>query len=212
MKKNKILIASVVLFLVASVNMASAQNDSIYGLEVSKENKTISFYSTYDMTNAKQICTFSYDGASDNLLWRSTSYRNRYDLNSISFYEGSWIWVCEKITEDIYKVNVQSADLMRYLIPEDKPTRIELWIEGEGFISPTPGSAIGGSNVLIFYYHPTIETSLTKLETDENYTYKYFLLSGIESKTKPVGVPFIRRMYYNGILISTDKRIELIKQ
>jgi hypothetical protein len=137
----KILVAVWGLFLMTSMNVVLAQDterqDSIYGLEVSKENKTISFYSTYDMTNAKQICTFSYDGASDNLLWRSTSYRNRYDLNSISFYEGSWIWVCEKITEDIYKVNVQSADLMRYLIPEDKPTRIELWIEGKDFISPT---------------------------------------------------------------------------
>lgn len=48
-------------------------------------------------------------------------------------------------------------------------------------------------------------TSLIELKTDKNYTYKYFYLSGIECKAKPVGVPFIQVTYENGKPIASDK-------
>ncbi len=64
----------------------------------------------------------------------------------------------------------------------------------------------GKSNVLSFFFDP-LSTSLKETVNDGNYVYNYFFLSGVESKTKPVGVPFIQKKYHNGILISTDKRI-----
>jgi hypothetical protein len=45
------------------------------------------------------------------------------------------------------------------------------------------------------------------LEADKNYSYKYYLLSGIASNTKPIGMPFIEMTYMNDILISQNKSL-----
>ncbi len=218
MKITKFLTVALGLFLMGNVNVNVVlaqeenmeKNDSIYGLEVSRENGAISFYSTYDMNNAKRIHVLSYDEISNDLLTWIVSFREESDLNSIVIKEmdAGIPWICVKTEENIYKLSVHSDFFIRWLIPEDKLTRIELYIEGEGFIPPTDGlsETIGKSNVLTFFFNP-VTTSLMELETDKNYIYKYFLLSGKESQEIPVGVPFIQMIYINNTLVHSNKSL-----
>lgn len=217
MKTMRILAMVLGIFLTVSVNVALAQdesrNDSIYGLEVSKENMNITFYSTYDMNNATRIFIFSYDKTTNTRLF--ADYFSRKDSVSFEIASIGVVLFYEKTTEDIYKINKSPNDfsmlgfLNYILIPEDKPTKIELYIEGEGFAPPSDNlrsGIVGRSNVLTFFFDPLMETtSLNETLIGKNYVYKYFFLSGLESKTKPVGVPFIQATYNNGVLISTDK-------
>ena len=144
MKIIKALIVFSGLFLTVNIHIASAQgkagNDSIYGLEVSKKEKNIRFYSTYDMGNSKTIRILSYDGESDKLRGELVFYRDESDRNSNKFYypASSAKIICEEIAKNVHKINVNIAPFIRELIPEGKRTQIELYMEGNDFV-PSPG-------------------------------------------------------------------------
>lgn len=215
MKTMKVLTTAFLLFLSASINLVSAQTDSIYNMEVSKTNGTISFYSTYDMNNAQKIYVSSYDKEGVYLSY-SVFYRNELNLDSITFdiQITDFTWVCKKTTETIYKVSLSNDLFLSYLQLEEDSVKIELYIEGEGFVPPADSlrsaTTVGQSNVLIFYFNP-LSTSLKETTESGNYTYKYYLLSGMESKTKPEEKPFIQATFKNGNLISTNKVIQVKK-
>jgi hypothetical protein len=205
MKIIKTLIVVSVLFLTAGINVASAQdearNDSIYGLEVSIKNEeeevNISFYSTYNIEDLEVLWLNYYDEKTDKLLLGDYTYCiNGFFMVTMGNVRK------ENISEGVYKINRSS-----YLHPilQSKSLKIEVYLEGYGYTPPSLRTGtIGRSNVLTFYYDPEA-TSLITPEATENYTYKYISLSGIESKEKPVGVPFIQMIYKDGILIHSNK-------
>ena len=196
MKKIKVLIASVVLFL-ANVNVVSAQEyeintqDSIYGLQVTMVDGAItelSFYSTYDRREIIALFICYYEGQ----LRTSTEF---YGYSEYGFDQPVSI---EDVSENIYKIRI--------------PQNIIYWTE-EGSYTEIRVSFIGKyltdysdweSNTLIYPSNET--TSLNETFTDnETITYKYFLLSGVECKEKPVGIPFICITYKNGNPIARNK-------
>jgi hypothetical protein len=210
MKTIKILAVLLGFLLMANSNVALAQDentqrqDSIYGLEVSRENGTISFYSTYDMNKAKTIHVSTFD-EEDQLLQDFVWFREESDRTSISFdfILGRIPCICEQTEEGVYLVNILDNPLLKSI----NITKIELYVEGEGFVPPSYSlrtENIGRSNVLTFFLN-FAPTSLMELESDKNYTYKYFLLSGKESQRKPIGTPFVEMMYKNDFLISQNK-------
>ncbi len=211
MKTTKFLTVALGLFLVGNVNVNVVlaqeenmeKNDSIYGLEVSRENGAISFYSTYDMNNAKTIHISSYD--ENKQLSEYTFYQDKSDLNFIEPLTADYL-ICEKITEGIYKVNRSNSRLIRHLILENTPTKIEIYIEGEGFTPPSNlGSGdIGRSNILTFFFN-SMTTFLMESKANKNYIYKYFLLSGKESLEIPVGIPFIQMTYKDDVFLYSEK-------
>ena len=67
----------------------------------------------------------------------------------------------------------------------------------------TQASSFWQSNVLTFFFDRS--TSLNDTFLDKDITYKYFLLSGIESKEEPIGIPFIRVTYENGNPVVINK-------
>ena len=202
MKKIKLLVASLLLFLAAG--SISAQNDSIYGLEASNEDNimNLSFYSTYETNDLEYIVIRFYDSSNTELgngVWIQRVYGGfPSKFGTVSL---------ENISENITKINISNAELFTYL---QNTLKIELYIMGEGYVPSNilphqiGTASVGQSNVLTFYFN-SIPTSINKTINTENHTYKYFLLSGIESTTKPLGVPFIEMIYDNGVLIGKNK-------
>lgn len=205
MKKITLITAMIFAFTMFA-NVATAQNESIYDLDVSMDNG-ISFYSTYDMNNASIIHLSSYDGTSNNQLSEWIFRRNEYDLNSISFTHPTTGFPanCESTEDDVYKVIIYDdydySHLINWLIPdEDKLTRIELYIEGEGFISPFISSGIstqslGRSNVLTFFY-PTTTSLNTTINSNKKAT-GYYNILGTKLLQEPTSGIYII-MYDNG--------------
>ena len=215
MKKVKILITTVVLFLAANVSVASAQNDSIYGLEVSIVDNVLnfSFNSTYDLNNLRSVVVSYYKGSTED--WNLSSFWGsdviEYNNNVLSSYfgEGS----IDIIDENIYKINISNCILDNFL--RDKSYRLRIYIRGVGYTPPsnslniqTLSSSIGESNMLTFFFNPLIETSLNEAIIDENYTYKYFLLSGKETQKQPIGMPFVQIIYKGEKPMFIDKYIK----
>ena len=217
MKTTKILAAVLGLFLMVNVNVALAQeterNDSIYGME----NLSISdrgvisfkFYSTYEIMDLKFIHLDFYDTISDELLGNGMLSCSKYAGHMYFVYPitgRTWGNYTNNIP-GIYEIDIEYPLYMEFIELMGKPLKIEFYLEGEGFVPPSNNlraGEIGRSNVLTFYYDP-LTTSLTELESNKNYTHKYFLLSGIESKAKPIGVPFIQVTYKNGKPVAYEK-------
>ena len=210
MKKVKVLVVSLLLFLTAG--SIYAQNDSIYGLEASIEDYVLnlSFHSTYNMSDLETVIINFYDKNSNEHIGTTTIYY--IDGN---FYSKFGEAFSEKL-DNSTKISVVNGDLYHYYGGDEsylsRQFKIELYIEGEGYSTVVYGApkiktqSIGRSNVLTYYFNPTT-TSINKITNNENYTYKYYLLSGIESTTKPLGVPFIEMIYDNGVLIGKNKHL-----
>ncbi|MDR1729045.1 MAG: hypothetical protein LBR52_00055 [Prevotellaceae bacterium] len=216
MKTTKILAAVLGLFLATSVNIVSAQNenmernDSIYGLELSIEDNimNLSFYSTYNMEELKGIGVQIYDGTSND--WEVSSYWGGLvaEYNNGSFFTKEFGEISiEAINENLHKININNTLLNDFF--NGKPLKFRCSITGEGYAPPASNlreGIIGRSNILTFFFNPlATPTSLMELETDKNYIYKYYLLSGIEIKKLLAGVPLIREIYDENKLIATDK-------
>ncbi len=214
MKTMKILVAAVGLFLTVNTSVVLAQedterNDSIYGLEASIDNGflNLSFYSTYGIEDIRCIKFNFYYGENAEDVWEmeSQSVIDAQNPTEIVFTNRFGIVSYENI-DGIFKININNADLSGISVK-----KMELYLTGDkGSFLPLPDKLpwISKSNLLTFFFESTV-TSLIELKANENYTYKYFLLSGKESKEMPVNVPFIQKKYHNGILISTIRKLEV---
>jgi hypothetical protein len=145
-----------------------------------------------------------YDGISNELLRNGMLYCAKYDDYVYFNYLGAnWGGYYTDTISGISKIEIEFP-LNSVLM--GKPLKIELYLEGEGYSSSNLRSGVvGRSNVLTFFFDPLSTTSLNEVINDKNYTYKYFLLSGKESQTKPIGAPFVEMIYINGVLMGKVK-------
>jgi hypothetical protein len=232
MKTTKILAALLGFLLMANSNVALAQDentqrqDSIYGLEMSYTEDgnyiNLSFYSTYNMNEITEMWAsfFKYEPIDD---W-SLSFPNglggivhRWDNGILYDSDQDLVGIInvEQVDENVYRISnkIPLGSHVLFLSPMEA-IKAKVWLEGESSSSSgsenesTRSSSVWKSNILTFYYDPQTETSLMQLEAETNYEYKYFLLSGIESETKPMEIPFIQVTYKEGSPIAVDKRIE----
>jgi hypothetical protein len=190
-----------------SINVAFAQEterqDSIYGLEVSiiyiYGRMNISFYSTYNKDEIKNITADFYRTGDDD--WKKSFLVYKYDNEHFNnpIYLGTV--TIEDIDSNVYKVNINEIDINILGIRPGEPLKIRLYLNGDHLQS----SSTWQSNMLTFFFDP-LSTSLNKIINDKgNYTYKYYLLSGKESKEVPVGIPFIQMTYKNNIFVASEK-------
>ena len=217
MKTTKILAAVLGLFLMVNINVALAQeterNDSIYGME----NLLISdigiisfkFYSTYEIMNLQVIHLDFYDVTSDELLGNGMLSCRNYEGHMDFHYPitGRRWGDYTSNTPGIYEIEIEYPLGVEFRGLIGKPLKVEFYLEGEGYTPPSDdlrAGTIGRSNVLTFFFDP-LTTSLNEVINDRNYVYKYFLLSGKEYKTMPIGIPFIKMTYTNGILTDKNK-------
>ena len=219
MKTTKILAAVLGLFLMTNVNVALAQeeterNDSIYGLEVSIENNllNLSFYSTYSKLDLQRIVINVFDKETNEQLGGGRDIEVYYEYLGEPYYMDS-LWLSPRygdgeayirnVDENTSKIEISNRNLDNDM--KNRPLKIELCIEGEGYVPPTLRST-GRSNVLTFFFESQA-TSLNKVNMNDNYTFKYFLLSGMESKEIPIRIPFIKVTYIDENIISIDKHL-----
>jgi hypothetical protein len=207
MKTTSILAALLGLFLMANSNVALAQDentqqkDSIYGLEVSIVadcETNLSFYSTY---NKNEVLGFAID-----------VYYEQQKIANASIDFGNFLGtdIITDIDEKIYIIDLQNFDIcgMFYPLSEENREKIKKGSEIKIYlIMGYNSSNMWQSNVLTFFFS-SLSTSVNEITSGDNYVYKYYLLSGIENKTKPKGIPFIQKTYRNDVLISTDKIME----
>jgi hypothetical protein len=204
MKTTTILAALLGFLLMVNCNVALAQNentqrqDSIYGLEVTlvRDNFIdLSFYSTYDWEKLWGVQVHFYSG---NRRYNYYAY-DYYHNNNAFFNDNPLIGEAniEYIDGNICKITIRNC----LLIAEKEKDENVLIDKLEVFMNKSSWK----SNVLTFFFDPLMQTSLKLIESSENYTYKYFLLSGIESQKKPIGIPFIQVSYKNGMPVATNK-------
>lgn len=141
MEKIKELVTGLLLFLAASVNIASAQsqisNDSIYGLEASITNNVmnLSFYTTYDMANLTIISMSTYDGSTTD--WNSSSYWGGFGAEYDEGYFDSPNFgeiTVDSLNEGVHKINVKNILMSDFY--KNKTFRIMLFVEGYGYAPP----------------------------------------------------------------------------
>lgn len=230
MKNLKVLMAGLMLCLVVSVNVASAQeyeintNGEIYGLEVLVGKKLtnphigidcvkLSFYSTYSKNEINSMQVDFYKGSIDdgwtgNLQAGSVNYEYVDNV----FINGYGIVTVEDINDNIYKITIDECIINSVGLDPRLKFKFRIYLKGE-YLSGSSDMSIQSSsswqsNVLTFDYDPTA-TSIMTPEASENYTYKYYLLSGKETKTKPEGAPFICVTYKDGNPVASNKYVTI---
>jgi hypothetical protein len=215
MKTMKILTVVLGLFLTANVNVILAQdaerNDSICGLDVSINNNimNLSFYSTYNKLSLQHVVVNVFDKETNEQLGGEIYVY--YEYLGEPFYMDS-LWFSPRygdgkayirnVDEKIFKIEIDNRSLDSDI--KDRSLKIELYIEGEGYIPPTRLRSVGRSNMLTFFFDPQT-SSLNETNINKDYSFKYFLLSGMESKETPVGVPFVKVTYIDENIISINK-------
>jgi hypothetical protein len=160
MKTIKLLLAGLLLFLAASINIASAQsqvsNDSIYGLEASVTNNimNLSFYTTYDMKKLKSIFLATYDGSATD--WSTSSYWGglNAEYNNGSFFSHDFAEITvDSVSEDVHKINIKNTVLRDFY--KNKTFKFRLFVRGDGYAPPSEALLAAGnkgrSNLLTFY-------------------------------------------------------------
>lgn len=213
MKTIKIFATAFLLFLAASVNLVSAQEinttDSIYRLEASVVNNVmnLSFYTTYDMANLTIISMSTYDGSTSD--WGSSSY---WDGFGAEYYKGAFDSpnfgeiTIDSVSEGVHKIIINNIVLSDFY--KNKTCKIRLFVEGYSYaplFEVLPAVGIRGyTNSLTTFFNKTA-SSLNETINNKSYTYKYYLLSGIEVRESPKSVPFVRRVYNGSKLISIEK-------
>jgi len=220
MKKIKVLVASVMLFLAASVNVASAQEyeintqDSIYGLEVGTITNGVitdlSFYSTYNRNEIFTLHIVFYDGLQKIESMGYDCWEGNFPPHYVNVID---------INEHIYTINIQNLDIFGqfWYLPQGEKEKLKNISEAKVYFTghylpenssmSIQTSSAWQSNILTFYFDAA--TSLNETLVDKDITYKYFLLSGIESKEKPAGVPFICVTYEKGKPVNVNKYITI---
>jgi len=206
----------------ASVNVVSAQeyeinpNGSIYGLEaffIDDYVVNFSFYSTYDLnellSHRNDFAVMWVDFYNDNS--KVFSYVYDYVRGTTTFDAPPVMGEAsiEHIDSDVYKITVRNC-MVRNCKESYEVNRLVLYFAWNLYSPSNSGgmeiqaSSWWQSNVLTAFISET--SSLTETFTDNDIiTYKYFLLSGVESEIMPVGVPFIQVVYKNGVVIERKK-------
>ncbi len=231
MKTIKVLATGLMLFLAAGVNVVSAQeintNGSIYDLQASYSTDgkymNLSFYSTYDMNEITGMFIHFYQGnPQDN--W-SPDYPNGRGGVLFSCNDGIFDSTqkevfgevsVEQIQGNIYKISNKIPLGQVVVLSSNETFKCRLYLEGthNPALLGNPSlrlSSTWQSNILTFFFDP-LNTALNEINKDnKDCTFKYYFLSGIESKTKPIGIPYIQATFKNGIFITSDKIMQARK-
>ena len=217
MKKNKVLTISSLLFL--AIGSISAQNDSIYGLNASINDNILDFhfYFTYNRNDLKSVHLNFYDQESSYHLGRIVIYHIYFPTTKQDTFlieGGHGNGYVQEIEQEKHKMNINNMNLNEFNIDsfhdlEKRKIKMELSVQWQNNVSSSTIN-IENSNVLVFYFDPQVTTYINKVLENENYTYKYFLLSGIETTEIPSGIPFVEVIYKDSNKININKLI--IKQ
>ncbi len=209
MKTTKFLTVALGLFLVGNVNVVLAQeenmekNDSIYGLDntllqgqweivqVTVEKNTdekidTTVYNTTTEVQSFILCPNEWVINEHTIVWRyfngaEIAFEYTFGENQLTIKDGT-------PPMQSYQYNIQGEKLIltTYYRVNNPPIHMdEKW-------------------TIVLNKHE-MTSFIDETENDADYVFRYFFLTGIESRNKPIGVPFVQQTYKNGSLISVNR-------